>query len=424
MMNSLNTALTALTADSTAVDVIGNNLANLDTTGFKASNVSFHDLVNQQVGGSASPGFGVSSPGIVQVYSQGTPQPTNSPYDASIQGNGFFIVSGQNNSQFFTRDGNFSVDNKGALVTSSGEHVQGWGATNGKVDTSGPLTNLVLPTAGLNAPVATANISSQVNLDASQAVGSTGASFSHPFQVYDSLGATHVVTLNFQKTAANTWTYTATVPGEDLTTGTAGTPSQVATGTLTFDSQGNLLSPPPPPPAANASIPLPITGLADGAADMNISYAIWNTSGPVPISNLTQVVSPSAAGGDSQDGSGASEIANVSIGAHGEITAAYNGGQSRVIGQIALASIPNPDTLIGVGQGNLQLSSATGLASIGVPNTGSRGDILGSSLESSTVDISSQFTNLIVYQRSYEANAKVVTTSNTLLQDTISLIPA
>ena len=422
MLTALTTALTALTADSTAVDVVGNNLANLDTTGFKASNVSFHDLVDQAVSGVAQPGFGVTAPGIVQVYSQGTPQPTNSPYDAAIQGNGFFVVNDQNNNQLFTRDGSFSVDNTGALVTSSGDHVQGWSSSTGNVDTTNPIGNIVVPNAGINQPVSTANISMQVNLDASQAVGTAGASFSQPIQVYDSLGESHTVTMNFTKTAANTWTYTASVPGADLTAGTAGTPSQIATGTLTFDSQGNLMTPAPPPPVANASIALPIKGLADGAADLNINYAVWNTTGTTPVSKFTQVANPSSADAATQDGLPAAQVTTVSIGAHGQITASYTSGQPRVIGQLALATVINPDSLAGVGNGNLQATTATSLPSIGVPNTGNRGDVLGSSLEASTVDIAGQFTNLIVYQRSYEASAKVVTTANTLLQDTIALI--
>jgi len=425
MLTALSTALTALTADSTAVDVVGNNLANLNTTGFKDSTVSFHDLVDQEIGGSAAqPGFGVGAPTITQVYSQGTPQPTNGPYDAAIQGNGFFVVNDQTNGQLYTRNGSFSVDSTGALITSTGANVQGWSSASGNIDTTQPIGNIVVPNAGVNAPIPTANISMQVNLDASQAVGSTGASFSQPVEVYDSLGENHVVTLNFQKTAANTWTYTATVPGQDLTAGTAGTPSQVATGTLTFDSQGNLLSPPPPPPVGNAGISLPVTGLADGAADMNINYAIWKTTGTTSVSNFTQVANASAATPATQDGIPAAQVSSVSIGQHGQIIANYTSGQPRVIGQIAIASVANPQTLVGVGNGNLQVTTATSLASIGVPNTGNRGDVLGNSLEASTVDIATEFTNLIVYQRSYEANSKVVTTASQLLSDTIALIPA
>ena len=421
MLTSLSTALTALTADSTAVDVVSNNLANLNTTGFKASEVSFQDLVNQSIsGGQANPGFGVGTPTITQIYSQGSPTPTNGPYDASVQGNGFFVVTDANNNQLYTRNGSFTVDSSGALVTASGDHVQGWTSTNGVVNTNGPIGNIVVPTAGLNSPVATENVSTQVNLDASQAVGTPGASFSTPIQVYDSLGETHVVTLSFTKTAPNTWTYTATVPGEDLTAGTAGTPSQVATGTLNFDSQGNLLT----PSSANPSVALPITGLADGAADLNINWNLWSTSGATPVASLTQVANPSASGSPVQDGSPASQVTSVSIGAHGQITANYSGANPIVIGQIALASVENPETLTGAGNGNLQASAATSLASIGVPNTGNRGDIQGGSLEASTVDIATEFTNLIVYQRSYEAAGKVVTTSDTLLQDTIDLIPA
>ncbi len=425
MFTAFSTALSGLNADTTAVDVIGNNLANLNTTGFKGSDVSFHDLVNQALqGGQTEPGFGVTTPTITQVFSQGSIQPSDQPYAAAIQGNGFFVVNDPNSGQLYTRNGDFTVDSNGNLLTQTGQNVEGWNAPNGgTLNTTGAIGNIVLSSGQLSQPVATANITTQINLDASQTVGSSGASFSTTIPVYDSLGTTHDVTVDFQKTAANTWSYTATVPGADLTSGTAGTPSQIATGSLTFDSNGNLLTPAPPPPAANASIPFPITGLADGASDLNINFNLWNTSGATPVSNITQVDSTSSASAPVQDGNPAAQITGVSISTHGEVIAQYAGGTPRVVAQLALAGITNPESLASLGNGNYTVTAATSLPSIGVPNTGGRGDIVGGSLESSTVDIATQFTNLIVYQRSYEANAKVVTTADTLSQDTINIIP-
>ena len=425
MFTAFSTALSGLNADTTAVDVIGNNLANLNTTGFKGSDVSFHDLVNQALqGGQTEPGFGVTTPTITQVFSQGSIQPSDQPYAAAIQGSGFFVVNDANNGQMYTRNGDFAVDSSGNLLTQTGQNVQGWISPNGgALNTTGPIGNIVLSSGQLSQPLATANITTQVNLDASQTVGSTGASFSTPISVYDSLGESHLLTVQFQKTAANTWSYTATVPGSDLASGTAGTPSQVATGSLTFDSNGNLLTPAPPPPAANASIPFPITGLADGAADLNINFGLWNTTGATPVANITQVDALSGASTPVQDGNPAAQITGVSISTHGEVVAQYAGGTPRVVAQLALAGITNPESLASLGNGNYTTTAASSLPSIGVPNTGGRGDILGGSLESSTVDIATQFTNLIVYQRSYEANAKVVTTADTLSQDTINIIP-
>jgi flagellar hook protein FlgE len=303
--------------------------------------------------------------------------------------------------------------------------VEGWNAPNGgTLSTNGPIGNIVIASGQLSEPVATSNITTQINLDASQTVGSTGATFNTTIPVYDSLGATHDVSVAFTKTAANTWTYTATVPGADLTAGTAGTPSQIATGTLTFDSNGNLLTPAPPPPAANASIPFPITGLTDGAADLNVNFNLWNTSGATPVSNITQVDSQSQASAPVVDGSQAAQITGISIIDGGQIQAQYTGGTPRIVAQLAIAGIGNPESLASLGNSNYSVTAATSLPSIGVPDTGGRGAIMGGSLESSTVDIATQFTNLIVYQRSYEANAKVVTTADTLSQDTINIIPA
>lgn len=424
MTSAFSIALSALNGDSTAVNVVGNNLANLNTTGFKTSEVSFQDLVNQALnGGQDTPGFGVAPPTITQVYSQGAIQNTNGQYDAAIQGDGFFMVSGAGGSQMYTRNGNFTVNASGDLLTSTGQNVQGWSSENGAVNTSGAISNIVLPGGLLRTPVATQNIEAQINLDASQAVGSTGATFSTPMQIYDSLGESHVLNLQFVKTAANAWTYTVSIDGGDLTGGTAGTPSTLATGSMTFGPQGNMLTPAPPPPATNASIPISITGLADGATTpMTLNWNIYDPTTSAPT--ITQVAETSAATDPTQDGSAAAQVTSISIGDHGQILAQYSNAQPVVVAQLALATFRNPESLLQVGDGNLAAGAATSQASTGLPNSGDRGDILGGALESSTVDIATEFTNLIVYQRSYEANAKVVTTADTLSEDTIAIVPA
>ena len=422
MLTSLSTALSALNADSTAVDVVGNNLANLETTGFKASSVQFHDLVNEALAGSgnfSSPGLGTAPPTITQVFTQGAIQSTNGPLDAAIQGDGFFVVNDSSGNQLFTRDGNFKVDSNGVLETSTGEHVQGWTATTGTLSTNGATGDMVLPSGSLRDPLPTANFSLQLNLDASQLVGSPGATFSSPMQVYDSLGTVHTLTVSLTKTASNAWSYNVTIPGEDLTAGTSGTPSQLASGSLAFDSQGHLTTPAPPPPTSNASIPIAATGLADGAADLNMN---WNVYDPTTnVANLTQLSSPSSVGSSTQDGSPAAELVKITMGNDGQIIAQYSTSDSRVVGQVAVASIRNADSLSGAGNNNLKATAQTALPSIGAADTGGRGSIVGGALESSTVDIAREFTNLIVLQRAYEANGKVVTTSDQLSQDTINL---
>jgi flagellar hook protein FlgE len=423
MFNSFTTALTGLTASELGVNVVGNNLANLNTTGYKASTVAFADIVAKSLGlgtSQTSAGLGVQA-STVQDFTQGAIQTTNGAFDAAIQGDGFFIARDTAGLVSYTRAGNFVVDANGNLITQAGQNVQGWVAVNGALNTNGAISNIVIPSGALRQPSATTSMSINMNLDAAAAVGAANANFSSPIQIVDSLGTTHVLTLNFSKTAANTWSYNVTIPGADVTGGTAGTPFPIpgATGTLTFDNKGNLITPAPPPPATNGVVPIAIAGLTDGAKDLAINWTLYN---PTTLQgDITQYAQPSATASNQQDGLVAAGLVHVTMTNGGQIIAQYSNGQQSTIAQIALASISNPDTLLAEGQNNFQLGPGSAPPAIGVPQTGGRGQVLGGSLESSTVDIATEFTRLIVFQRSYEANAKVITTTDTLTQDTINL---
>jgi len=189
MLTSFSTALSALTAHSTAIDVVGNNLANLNTPGFKASTVSFHDLVTQSLGaglGETQVGFGVGTPVTLRQFSQGAIQSTGGPLDASIQGDGFFIVKTPlNNNTEYTRGGNFVVDISGNLTTATGEFLQGWTQTGGVVDTNSPVGKITVPIGSLKAAVATTTASVDLNLDASGTTGTTSGKFSTSMEVFD-----------------------------------------------------------------------------------------------------------------------------------------------------------------------------------------------------------------------------------------------
>jgi len=422
MFTSFSTALSALNADSTAIDVVGNDLANLNTPGYKATELCFSDLVTQSLGaglGATQVGFGVAQPVTEAQYSQqGAIQTSGGLLDAAIQGDGFFVVTNSSGNTLYTRAGTFQTDASGNLTTATGDYVQGWTAINpttGLVDTNGPIGNIVVPVGALKAPVATTSITASLNLNASSAADAT-SDFSMPITTYDSEGNAHVLTLNFQNTGGNSWSYQVTIPGADISGGTAGTPFDIsgASGTLTFDSNGNLTS-----PAAGSPITFTIPGLADGASDMNISWNPYDSAGNPTI---TQFGQPSATSSSSQNGSPAVQLEQVGMGNGGQILAEYTDGSQVVVGQVAMASIRNPDTLVAAGDNNLQLSSLTASPAIGTPGTGGRGTIVGGSIEASTVDIASEFTSLIVYQRAYEANAHVVTTADQLSQDTINLI--
>lgn len=415
---SFSAALSALNANTTAIDVVGNNLANLSTTGFKASTVSFQDLVTQSLGaglGETQVGFGTGVPLTTRQFTQGALQATSGVLDAAIQGDGFFVLQDSTGAQLFSRAGNFQVDAQGHLLSATGDAVQGWDQVDGQVNTNGPIGGITVPVGTLQAPRATSTFSMDMNLNAAAVVGSTDGTFSYPMEVDDSLGTSHVLTMTFTNQGGGTWGYSVSIPGEDLTGGTAGTPTVLTTGTLTFDSSGNLTA----PDITGRLIPIQATGFTDGAADLNMNWDLYDSNN---APRLTQFAQISAVSANTQDGQPAAQLVRVGVTDGGNILAQYSNGQQTVVGQIAMAGIRNPESLIAVGNNNFESSSLTATPAIGVPDTGGRGKILGGQLESSTVDIATEFTSMIVYQRGYEANAKVVNTADQLSQDTINLI--
>jgi flagellar hook protein FlgE len=412
MLTSFSTALSALNADTTAIDVVGNNLANLNTPSFKASTVSFHDLVTQSLGaglGSTQVGFGVGTPITLRRFSQGAIQASSGPLDGAIQGDGFFVIQAFGGNIQYTRSGNFLVNTNGNLTPATREELQGWTINNGVLDTNLPIGPITVPVGSLAPPIATTSTSVDLNLNAAASAGPPPATFSTSVQVYDSLGTSHIVTLTFTKTTtANQWTFSAGLPAADTTA--PGTP---VTGTLVFDQNGLLTS-----PAAGTPQPaIAATGLVDGAADLNITWNLFNGTTP----RITQFAQPSATSAVAQSGSPAANLVSVGLGDGGQVLARYSNGQQIVVGQLALAIIRNPESLIAVGNSNYQTSAITALPAVGVPGTGGRGTVLGASTEASTVDIAKEFTNLIVFQRGYEANAKVITTVDQLSAATIAL---
>jgi flagellar hook protein FlgE len=251
------------------------------------------------------------------------------------------------------------------------------------------------------------------NLNASSATGTT---FATPIQVVDSLGATHTLTATYTKTGPNAWSYAVTIPGEDTKTGTAGTPVSIGTGTFTFDAKGNLTS-----PAAGTPETLKTTGgLASGANDLNIAWSLYDASGTPTI---TQYAQTSASSATTQDGLQAAQVTGVTLANGGILMASYSSGKQVAIAQVALASIGNPNSLISVGNNDYHLGADTQTPSVGVAQTGDRGQILGGSLEASNVDLATEFTNLIVYQRGYQANSKVITTLDQISQTLLALQP-
>ncbi len=412
---AFSTALSALSAHTTAVDVVGNNLANLNTPGFKTSTVVFHDLVTQSLGlGETQVGLGVARPLTLRQFAQGALQSSAGSLDAAIQGDGFFVLRDRNGALLLTRAGNFRVDLAGNLLTATGERVQGWTETAGLVNTNTPIGNIVVPVGTLRAPQPTTSFAASLNLNSAGAVGEPSGTFSTPIEVVDSLGIAHVLTVTFTKAGVNEWDYEVTIPGASVAAGTPGTPFSLGTGSLTFDSNGRLASPASSP----GSVSFTVAGLTSGATDLAMDWQLYETDG---TPRLTQYAQTSAVAAVTQNGATAAQLVKVGLADGGIILAQYSNGEQRVVGQLALAAVRNPDSLTAVGNNNFQLTARTATPAIGVPQTGGRGRVLGGSVESSTTDIAQEFTNLIVLQRGYQANARVVTAVDEISQETMNM---
>jgi len=418
---SFSASLSGLNASQQKLNVIGNNLANINTVGFKASSVQFSDLVSQSVGGSgANPmqvGLGVTTGAISPVFTQGGFDNTGVATNVAIQGNGFFVV-GNGNDQSYTRAGNFSFDANGMLTTADGVPVQGYTSidpVSGSVITGGALTSIVVPPGTLLAPIATTQFQTVTNLNATAAAGDT---FTSSVQMVDSLGTNHIATITYTNTGAGTWNYDITVPGEEVTGGTAGTPSSIlaAPGSVTFDGNGKLTDIDGVSPPANVSITAP--AWANGATPGTLT---WNILLPNGTSTLSGFSSASATTSVSANGTTAGTIDTIAINKEGELVASFGAGKSMVVAQLALATFNNPQGLVKLGANSFGTSDAAGQANIGAPGSGGRGTIVGNTLEQSNVDIAQEFTQMILAQRSYQANSKSITVADEVLMDTLQL---
>jgi flagellar hook protein FlgE len=419
MSSSFSASLAGLSANQQKLSVIGNNLANLNTVGFKASNVNFADLVSQSVGGpSANPmqiGLGVAVGQIRPSFTQGAIDKTGVATDVAIQGSGFFVV-GEGVNRTYTRAGDFNFNEDGMLVTADGSPVQGYTIVDpatGVIDTSGSPTAIVAPPGVLREPVATSSFMTLTNLDAGAAVGATYAS---PVEVYDSLGLPHVATMTYTKTGAGAWSYTVTVPGAEVTGGTAGTPFQIGTGTLTFDTGGTLTG---VNGGAVADIVITTPTWTNGAAASSMTWDVVNDAG---VASFTGYGAPSATASVSQNGSPSGAPSSlIVIDSGGNLVASFGMGQTVTVGKLALATFNNPAGLEKLGTNMYAESDASGQPVIGTPGTGSRGTVIGSSLENSNVDIAHEFTQMILAQRGYQASSKGITVADELLVDTLNL---
>jgi len=420
-MPAFSIPLSGLTASSIALSATANNLANLNTIGYKYETVQFSDLFYEGLGtnGAGDPiqrGAGTKVASMPSNFTQGNVNPTGVSTDVAIMGGGFFVVE-KGGIRSYTRAGNFEVGRDNLLETSDGQQVLGYQAVNGVIDSSLGLGPLALGTGTISPATTTTNVEITSNLNATANVGD---GYSTTVTVYDSLGASHNVTVTYTKTDTNTWDYSVSIPLADITPAAGTTPPDpvvLATGSLVFDGNGNLTS----PTAASGSIPISTATfgtMADGANDLAFSWNLYDKNGN---SFLTQMASGNSTASIQQDGSGSGTLVKFGIGSDGTITGSFSNGKTAVVGQIALASFADEQGLSHVGQNDFEPTLASGQATVGAPGTGGLGSISGGALEQSNVDIATEFASLIIAQRGYEANARVVTTFDQVAQDTINL---
>jgi flagellar hook protein FlgE len=415
MIGSLFAGISGLSANSTAMTVIGDNIANVNTTAFKSNKSSFANVLSQSLGGSATGGIGrgVEFWGVSPSWSQGSIENTSNATDMAINGKGFFMVEDDSGSAFYTRAGEFSFNKDGYLVNPDGLYVQGYSVSSIAADdtvTLGPIENINVPGESTTPPQATTTSTLDINLDAGAVENDT---YSSTQTIYDSLGNAIPLTLTFTRGAvANEWTASVSVPTGTVTDPT--TDIGITNPDLTFDPNGNLNT----IPANNPSITL--TRLENGSADIAINWDLFDTAG-VTNGDLTQYAAASTTNFNTQDGYAAGNLRGVSVDEKGFVTGVYSNGQLTPLYQVVLAEFPSYFGLSKMGKNLYAESRASGQAMTGIPLSGSLGSISPSAIEMSNVDLAQEFVKMITTQRAFQANSRVITTSDEILQELISL---
>ncbi|MBN2402267.1 MAG: flagellar hook protein FlgE [Spirochaetes bacterium] len=455
MMRSLFSGVSGLKNHQTRMDVVGNNISNVNTYGFKTSRVTFQDMLSQTIAGAAKPeenkggvnpkqvGLGMMIASIDRLFTQGSLQTTGNQTDLAISGDGFFITA-KGDKKYYTRAGNFTLDKDGTMVSpANGLRVQGWMATRNErgekvVNTSGTVEDLIVPIYGKVEAKETDYIKYKCNLDSKMPViplNATGAmrasaGVTTNIDVYDKLGDPHRLTLTFWKTAPNQWTASAAITGSigpvtlDVTAG-ANQPDQTNTSNrmnLRFSPDGRLIS------AADEGSP---DELNQGSIAVNFKYRV---AGDPTVRNIamdlgkaglvegiTQYSSPSTTKAVEQNGFTMGYMEAFNIDDSGVITGVYSNGTKETIGQVGMAVFTNPGGLTANGENLFETSNNSGTPNIGAASEAGRGKIAAGTLEMSNVDLSEQFTDMIITQRGFQANSRTIVTSDQMLQELINL---
>ncbi len=424
VVSSMTTAISGLETNGQALSVISDNIVNANTTGFKSSRTEFQNILAQDLGmgmGGIQIGRGATVAAVTNILTQGPVTRTDRGTDLALSGNGFFVLKSDTLGQTYTRDGSFRFDKDGWLVNVDGARVQAYESTaDGHI--TGKLNDIRIPYNTIPAK-ATNKVQLHVNLDArvpvSQQLDLTRpeetSQFTTGLQVFDSIGNAHSLTMYFNKTSDSTWEWHGMTDGGNLAGGTAGTPTEVVQGVLTFDQLGKL---------QNSQQSVVNGSFANGAVPDQQLFMDFGD----PIDELgtgekgtTQYGSKHAMFRNVQDGWAAGVLADTGIDGDGIVTGVYTNGQNRILGQLAVSRFEATERLNKLGQNQFRESVQSGQAMIGKPNTNGRGVVMTKSLEQSNVDLAHEFVDMIKAQRGFQASAKSVTTANEMLDEIINI---
>jgi flagellar hook protein FlgE len=433
MDQALLAAVSGIDATQTYLDTIGNNIANVNTDGYKEQDVDFVDLLSEQIAGASAPpttagsgaginpiavGSGVRVGAISSNLAEGSLQQTDQPNDVAISGSGF-LVAQQGGQQVYTRNGQLSTDANGNLDTPTGGLIQGWQAVNGVIDTNAPIGAITVPTGQTIPANATTEITMGGNLPSWSGTG-TATPITTTITAYDALGNSIPVTLTYTPVTgtADAWTVQGTVPG----TGTTPQDLWTTPPTVTFNAaSGQIKTITGVTANSDGSFSLPVgtmpTGYTFPTGDT------WDVKflPPGTASAFTQFAGGSTAEAVSENGAAAGTLTSYSINSNGMIVGSFSNGQTENIAQMALANFSNPGGLDSTGNLDYISTPNSGQPQIGAPGTGGRGSLIGGSLESSNVNLASQLTDLVVAQEAYQANTKVVNTDSTVTQSLVQM---
>ncbi|MDN5330942.1 MAG: flagellar hook protein FlgE [Tepidanaerobacteraceae bacterium] len=411
MMRSMFSAVTGLRNHQTMMDVIGNNIANVNTVGFKKSRVTFQDALYQTIKGASSAqgnrggtnpmqvGLGMTLASIETLHTPSSLEATGNMTDLAIEGDGFFILSdGQN--YYYTRAGNFGFDEEGNLVsTSNGLKVLGWQGAADKTPQN--ITSIRIQKGMMMPAKATSEVRFAKNLNDADPID---MQYIIPFKVYDSKGNVHNLTITFKKTASNEWDYEINYDSSDVTISGINNNQ----GHLIFTANGQLdIS-----QSTINDINNPVRLTIQGADEINLT---------LDFSALTQFAKETTVDLSYQDGYAAGTLLGISVDSKGVITGVFDNGQSMELAQVALAVFDNPAGLTKAGGNTYTASNNSGEVQIGMAGTGGRGTISPGSLEMSNVDLAEEFTRMIVTQRGFQANSRIISASDEMLQELVNI---